>query len=144
MEDNIKKLSDFLVERANKEWSEKNQDYHLARVDSEFKELFKEDYRDYLGKYEKISEFARNVPGIHVNQDPKARAKIGIRPEDKKDVVDQEPAGIEPAKRRPVNYAYSPEERSLIQFLRLLSNLPDEELQKISIPVSVLAKITRK
>lgn len=144
MSDGANKLSTFLIEKAEKEWSENKQDYHLARIDPDFRKMHNEDYRTYLGDFEKISEFARHVDEIYVNQDPKALARIGIRPIYAQNETQQKTANIQASKRHSSSGEYSRAEKSLIYFLRMLSELPEGELQKIDIPTSALAKLIKK
>lgn len=132
------KIQAFLREMADAEWNQSKEPYLLSMAAPKLKDRGII-YREVLGQ-EKLKAFAKrtgSASGYRVVEHPLQKAKVGIVPEGAQFEFPPIPTKSSNPKGAP---AFN-RERIVIEFLRALSNLSDEELKTVSIPTRVLAKL---
>lgn len=129
----------FLREKAEARWQEK-QPYPLSLAAAEIKSEGGIDYRAVL-RDERLKAFVKrtqNQGGYKLIEHPNQKAKLVIVPTaaEFEFPVETSPTG---AKRDDSSEEHS--ERALVQFLRALAKLSDDEIDGVVIPTSVLVKL---
>jgi hypothetical protein len=137
-----KDLEVFLKSKAYHFWQEE-QPYLLSQAGPELKAA-KIDYRTILGD-EKLKAFVKRTGvtgGYRLVEHPIQKAKVGIVPADVQFSFPTARTDGASAERRLTTV--SDRGRVVLAFLRALSSLTDEDLEAVSIPVRVLAKLVAK
>jgi hypothetical protein len=129
----------FLKRKADEFW-QVEQPYLLSRVAPDAK-AEKIDYRTILGD-ERLKMFVKRTGatgGYRLVEHPIQKPKVGIVPADVQFSFPSDGThGAHPEHR---SATVSDRERVVLAFLRALSNLTDDDLEAVSIPVRVLAKL---
>lgn len=134
-------LKKFLIKRTKEVWEASKQPYYLARVQPELKDDGN-DYKAVTGE-KTLSDFAGTVSGVTLVRHPHQRAKVGLVPTGESFQF-REAAADKPAVFQPkASYSHPRSQRIVIDFLKLLSQLDDDDLEGFEIPAAVIAKLLR-
>lgn len=144
MENSEAGLIEFLKEKARSSWDDAEQPYLLSMVSPDLK-AEDIDYRSILGE-ERLKTFVKRTEGnnnYNMVEHPSQKAKVGVVPAGVQfTFVDNDEYQKTPIEDiRPQKNSITERERIVIDFLRILSKLPDKDLDGVIIPTRVLAKI---
>lgn len=141
-------LADALREIAEETWNSSSQPALLSSLPVELQRRRPgEDYKEALGTQSFKIFITETGPasGYQLIEHPQQRAKLGLLPAGETFQfplsADSKAAGAASSNRTIPGGARA---REVIAVLRLLSTLPDGDLDKITIPVSVIAKLFRE
>lgn len=98
------------------------------------------DYKEILGG-RTLKKFVQETSGSEtykLAEHPKQRAKVAILPPNVNYQFPDQASNTEPQEDKGRS-----SERALIEFLRVLRNLPEADIAEVSIPVSVLVKLMK-
>jgi hypothetical protein len=140
LEATLKGLEEFLKSKADQFWREAEQPYLLSNAGPDLKAQ-NVDYRTLLGG-EKLKMFVKRTgaaAGYRLVEHPIQKPKVGIVPAN----VDFSFPSIrtDSPSTEHRSAKVSDRERVVVAFLRALSRLTDDDLEAVSIPVRVLAKL---
>jgi hypothetical protein len=140
----LDEFKQYLREKAQSTWDATQLPYMLARLSPELQSELKVNYRDLVHP-QTLKAFAQGVEGIRVVQDPHRNPRVGIVPAS---------AIFDFASRPPTESAPNAVDRSiphrrgnttaLIRFLEALSDLDDDTLDAVQIPVKALVHLVRR
>ncbi|WP_171229877.1 hypothetical protein [Ruegeria sp. HKCCA4008] len=136
-------LIDFIKTNSNELWDAFEEPYLLSKIPGEFKEEHGTDYKDILGD-ERLKHFvkATEATGSYLLvEHPVRKAQVGVIPagnEYKFPDLERETQPEKRERRQPPNAVI------VTSFLKLLSQLSDEELSEVHIPTKILAKLISK
>ncbi len=136
----------FLKEKAEKNWKEQEQPYFLSMVSPELREM-NIDYKSILGA-ERLKTFVqrmRSESGFKIVEHPTQKAKIAIIPSSENFEFEVDPK-LNFTREAPLRDRRKSDNReeAVLSFLRLLGDLPKDDLDAINIPVRVLARLIRQ
>ena len=132
-------LQEFLERRANETWDRTSAPYLLALVQPELK-ASGVDYSEAIPGT-RLSEFAGSLRNVKLVRHPTQFAKIGVIPADKefsfvKD-LEHVPSGSLPRKSQ------SEADSALLDFVRSLTKLEEEDLKSFHVPAILLVALLR-
>ena len=139
-------LKAFLSEKALERWTIERKPYLLSEAAPHFRELGKQ-FRSLLVNDVTLTRWAEtHGDGLFsVVRHPVQKAKVGIIPAG--EVYNfPEPITAQPATTAPEGAskeALRHRRLAVLKFFETISSLPDEDLEKIHIPVSVIAKLMK-
>lgn len=141
----------FLHDKVLRTWEQRREPYLLSFVATDLKDIGVDYQSVLLG--EKLKAFVARTQGkttYRVVQHPTQRAKVGLIPFDAHFDFQSEPKDSLETAGSQADTAHDPDERSrpsradtIVGFLRLLGQLPANELHSINIPVSALARLLK-
>lgn len=141
-------LRNFLIRRTQETWSGEARPFYLAMVQPELLREGK-DYKSAIGE-ETLSHFAKEIDKLELIRHPTQLAKIGLVPAGSgftfEDTATTEtPKSTEPISRGEPAYKgrVSRSEKTVLDFLRLLGKLDDNDIEGFNIPAKVPAKMVR-
>lgn len=135
-------LNEFIVRKTNEHWEKTKAPYLLSYVTTDLAPLGAH-YRNIIGEGVTLKQYVSGIPSVRVVVHPLHKAKVGLVPANVQFSFEIEPSvrssGLvtEPLKRPRM----PPQRYIVMQFLNLLSKLPEEDLKSVNIPVHVLAKL---
>ncbi len=138
-------MKNFIARRTVETWHTHERPYYLSFIATD---MGKEgaNYRSIIGPL-RLRQWVTTteIPGIKVVAHPVHKAKIGFIPEDKDFTFNDEAVSLPPmvpklGDRQP---KFSRNRYRLLQFLDLLSELNDEELRDINIPIKTIVRILK-
>lgn len=128
-------LKKKIIDSLNNRWKEVEEPFLLSKIPSILNDM---DYKSVLGG-QSLKDFINETSGedgYKLIEDPRHKARVGIIPFGGSYTY-QENINNKQVKNMSNN------KDVLVDFLRLLSSLPDEDLNSIVIPARVLAKLVR-
>lgn len=135
-------LTEFLKRKAQEAWSESSEPYYLAMVQPDLAKSGL-NYKDAIREM-KLSEFANKSDEFNFVRHPKKFAKIGVVPLGKEySFPELDRREVEIGSVKVERDTFAGRERVVMDFLRLLSNLDEDNLRGFSIPASVIAGILK-
>lgn len=146
MEHTQETLAEVIEKKTKKHWDDEQTPYLLADVVPDIvKEGF--DYKQLISPLT-LKQFTAGMSGkVKVIQHPFLKAKVGLIPADKDFSYDQQPV-ISPKQAAKDEIVARGNFRSnkfvVLNFLQALSALSDEDLEKVVIPATVLAKLLKE
>ncbi|MFN3147215.1 MAG: hypothetical protein ACE368_19180 [Paracoccaceae bacterium] len=135
-------LEQFLNDKAAEIWARDQKPYFLANVQPDLKKKGK-DYRAALGEEIKLSDFARSLKSVRFIQHPSKPAIVGVIPLNEEYDVEASAPQKESAERAK-RTSFRKRERVILDFLGLISELSDADLDGVNIPLHVLAKLLKE
>ena len=129
-------LKQNIIEFLNNRWKDVKEPFLLSKIPSI---LNNKDYKSVLGG-QSLKDFINETSGedgYEIVEDPRHKAKVAIIPFGENDVYSKNTNSKEIK-------SGSNNKDILVDFLRMLSSLPDEDLNSIVIPARVLAKLVRQ
>lgn len=149
MEATEEDLISFILKRTSEEWENKNVPYYLSNVSPDLRSE-RVDYRpivEPLTLKQFVESRMHSVVDVYVH--PKHKPKIALVPkgsafafEDvKKDPIIDHPSSDQ--KGRITKDASFASRRTVMQFIDLVSRLDRQDLDRISVPLDVLAKLAK-
>lgn len=139
-------LAEVIEKKTREHWEDKQTPYLLADVVPDIvKEGF--DYKALISPLS-LKQFTAGMGGkVKVIQHSYLKAKVGLIPADKDFSFDQQPV-VSPKQAAKDEIVARGNFRSnkyvVLNFLQALSALSDEDLEKVVIPASVLAKLLKE
>jgi len=133
-------FSAFLAEHAKRHWDSHKTPYLLADIPSDLREEKSIEYKTILGE-QRLKSFASETSETNnykVVQHPTQRAKVGLVPHDVQYMFPEEETRHEKSGVFP---RVSDRRKTVIDFLRLISELSVEDQEKISIPVGIVSRL---
>ena len=138
-------LADVITKKTQEHWDDKQTPFLLAHVvPAIVKEGF--DYKALIAPLS-LKQFASGMNGkVKVIQHSSHKARVGLIPANEEYSFEQLPVTTpkQAAKDDIVNRGPRSNKYVVLNFLQALSDLSDEELEKVVIPASVLAKLLKE
>lgn len=136
---NIEKLKDALLQATQEFWGRFGTPLLLSNLPKEISERGIPDYKQILAS-QSLKSFVNSLAEektIQVVTHPLHKAKIGLIPAGEHYSFSQEEDAVKAEDK-------TSGKSQAVKLLDILSKLSEEELEKVNIPVSVLAKLHRK